>query len=304
MMNILGPFLPTLSRGRARFSETTAVMMIAAVVGACSSNGKVISPESSRPSGQATKDQVGASSEPQAETVRTPETVESEETGGRKYAGLSRAVRSGQGAQVISEAASLLGRNAYDATALNALGLYYLNLGRIPAAKAYFNKALEKNTGYAALYNNLGVALQREGDLAAAIVNFKKALRVDDRNAASLGNLGSVYLIGGDYAKARFLLEQSYKLNPNQLSVANNYAISLRVAKEFRAAQRVYDQVLSKDSKNVDALLNYATLLIEHLNQPKDGLNLVYKVKFLETDRQDVLAQANALEKKAKAELK
>jgi hypothetical protein len=39
------------------------------------------------------------------------------------------------------------------------------------------------------------------------------------------------------------------------------------------------------------------------MNKPKDGLNLVYKVKFLETDRKDVLARANALEKKAKSKL-
>jgi len=54
----------------------------------------------------------------------------------------------------------------------------------------------------------------------------------------------------------------------------------------------------------VNIHLNYAILLIDYLNKPKEGLAVVTKVKFLESDRKDVLDRANELEKKARSGIK
>jgi Flp pilus assembly protein TadD len=219
-----------------------------------------------------------------------------------KYKPLAQAIHAGRSKAITDQAARLLGTNAYDPTALNALALVHLKRGHTGAAKILLNKALERSQS-AALYNNLGVALANEGDVAGAIVNFKRALKSDVSNQQTLGNLGSLYMKGGDVNRALPLLEQSYKANPSNLGIANNYAIALRSSGDLEGASRIYDAILKADPKNVYALLNDAILMIDFQNKPKDGLTLVYKLKFLETDKKDVVARANALEKKAKAGL-
>jgi Flp pilus assembly protein TadD len=219
-----------------------------------------------------------------------------------KYRPLAQAIRSGRSKAVTDQAANLLGKNAYDPTALNALALLHLKRGHPGAAKILINKALERNQN-ASLYNNLGVALMQEDDVNGALANFKRALKSDVNNQAASGNLGSLYMQGGDVTRATPLLETSYKANPSNLGIANNYAIALRSSGDLEGASRIYDTILKQDPKNVYALLNQAIILIDFQNKPKDGLTLVYKLKFLETDKKDVVNRANALEKKAKAGL-
>ena len=108
---------------------------------------------------------------------------------------------------------------------------------------------------------------------------------------------------GGDVTRALPLLEQSYKANKLNSGIANNYAIALRQSGDLAGASKLYEDLIKANAKDVYAHLNYAILLIDFMNKPKDGLTLVYKIKFLETEKKDVLARANALEKKAKAAL-
>lgn len=221
-----------------------------------------------------------------------------------KYQPLAQAVRAGKAEQITQESSKILTVNPYDATALNTLALFYFRKGRLGAARLLLAKAFEKNPSNASILNNLAIVSLAEGDQAGAIANFKKALRVDDSHPEALGNLGSIYAGGGDFLKATPFLEQSYKANKANSSVANNYAVALRVNKNFDRAKRVYEDLLAQNSRDVNALLNYAILLVNFMNRPKDGLAIVYKVKFLETDRKEVVRKANELEKKAKSEVK
>ncbi len=221
-----------------------------------------------------------------------------------KYQPLGAAVRAAKADLIIQEAAKILSANPNDAVALNTLGLYYFRRGKISAARLLIEKALEKNQDNPALHNNLGVLLMSDNEPQLALESFKKALKLNDKHPAALGNLGSIYLAGGDYLKAQPLLEQAYSYNRNDALIANNFAITLRASKNFDKAERIYGDLIKQNSRDVDALINYATLLIDYMNKPKDGLAIVYKVKFLETDRKEIVQRANALEKKAKSELK
>jgi len=222
-----------------------------------------------------------------------------------RYDSLVKAVRkSGKASEIQEEASRLLGADANDAVALNTIALLHLRRGQPKAAKLLLARAIEKSPSVAGLHNNLGVAHLDDGDPEAAIVEFKKALDLDEGHVEALGNLGSLYLKGGNVNRAFPLLEAAYRANRSNAAVANNYALALRARNELEAARRVYADLLKTHPKDVNALLNYAILLIEFMNQPKEGLELVYKVKFLETQRKDVLATANALENKAKSELK
>lgn len=206
---------------------------------------------------------------------------------------------------VQDEAARILGTNPNDPVALNTLALIYLKRGKHGAAKLLLQRALEKDSPSAAgLRNNLGVVLLEENERDGAAAQFKKALQIDDRNGEASGNLGSIYAQNGDFQRALPLLETSYRQNKFNVQIANNYAVALRVGKDLEGARKVYEAILQINSKEVNTLLNFASLLIDHMNNPKAGLDLVYKVKFLESERKDVLMRANALEIKAKSELK
>jgi Flp pilus assembly protein TadD len=240
------------------------------------------------------------------EVQKSSQTADVGQTGeslDKKYQPMAAALRTNQLDTVGSEAGRILTSNANDAMALNALAIAHFRRGHTGAAKIFLNRAIEKNAPSAGLFNNLGVLLLAEGDSGGAISAFKKALRVNDSHAQALANLGSIYAQGGDYIRALPLLTQSYKSDSSNQAIANNTAVAMRGTGDLAGAKKIYDTILARNSRNVTALLNEATLYIEYMNQPKDGLALVYKVKFLETERKDVLARANALEKKAKAAL-
>ncbi|MES2855106.1 MAG: tetratricopeptide repeat protein [Bdellovibrionota bacterium] len=237
-----------------------------------------------------------------ADPIRA-ETAQTKSSADEKYQPLAQAVRSAQSTKINEEAAKILSTNPNDPTALNALALFHFRQGRAGAAKILLSRAFEKNADVAALHNNLGVILASESDDGAAIVSFKKALQIDNRHVEASGNLGSIYLRGGDANRALPLLEQARRGQPNNVGFNVAYGAALRAAGKLSEAQRVYEDVLKKNPRDVAANLNLAILMIDYQNRPKDGLPLVYKVKFLETERKDVVERVNALEKKAKAAL-
>lgn len=234
----------------------------------------------------------------------TPTEADMKPKGSDFYDKLKTAVRGGNSELIRDEAGKILSASPNDPVALNTLALYYFRKNKYGASRLLISRALEKNKDVASLYNNLGVIELTENDTTAAIADFKKALRLDDRHAAAAGNLGSILVAGGEYSKSLGLLESAYNANKSNAAIANNYAIALRASKDYSKAQRIYEDVVKASPRSVNALLNYSILLIDYMNKPKDGLALVYKLKFLETENRDIIARANALEKKAKAEIK
>lgn len=233
-----------------------------------------------------------------------PAAAQEKPKSGDGYSTLRTAVRSGNAELIRQEAGKILSASPNDPVALNTLALYYFRKNKMGAAKLLISRAFEKNPDVASLYNNLGVIELAEGDTTNAISNFKKALRLDNRHAAASGNLGSLLVGGGEFGKSQVLLETAYRANRRNYAIANNYAITLRASKDYSKAAKIYDEVVKANPRDVNALLNYSILLIDFMNKPKDGLALVYKLKFLETENRDIIARANALEKKAKAEIK
>lgn len=222
----------------------------------------------------------------------------------KKYQALSDALRNGQPNTVAQEAAKILAQDPNDPVALNAVAMSMHKQGRLGAAKLLLEKALEKNPTNASILNNIALIQVAEGDSQTALLTLKQAYRANDRNPEVSGNLGSLYVQGGDFNKALPFLETAYRANKLSASVANNYAIALRATGQLDKAAKIYDQLIRQNSRDVNAHLNYAILLIDYMNKPKEGLALATKVKFLESERKDVLDRANALEKKARSEIK
>ena len=285
------------------FKAALAFAMVGLVAG-CSSSGKKSQSADSSGAEVAEAPLVDDGAEPDVPSLKEG-SAENEQSSklDKKYSSLAQALRMGKSKLVTEQAAKILGANSNDPVALNALALVYIKRGQTGAAKLLLNRAFEKNPPNAALFNNLGVVLMQEDDLPGAIANFKKALKQNPAHQQALGNLGSVYMKGGDVTRALPLLEQSYKANRNNAGIANNYAVALRQSGDLAGASKLYEDLIKANSKDVAAHMNLAILFIDFMNKPKDGLTLVYKIKFLETEKKDVLARANALEKKAKAAL-
>jgi Flp pilus assembly protein TadD len=222
----------------------------------------------------------------------------------KKYQPLSAALRSGQHDAVVAEASKVLATNGSDPVALNAVAMSLYRQGRLGAAKFLLDKAFEKNQKEGSLLNNLALIQIAEGDTAGALLTFKRAYRLNDSNPEIQGNLGSLYVQGGDYTRALPLLENAFSANKNSASIANNYAIALRATNNLSRAEKIYTELIKQNPRDVTLHLNYAILLVEFLNKPKEGLAMATKVKFLESERKDVLDRANELEKKARSGLK
>jgi Flp pilus assembly protein TadD len=222
----------------------------------------------------------------------------------KKYQSLSAAVRSAQHDAVVSEASKILATNATDPVAMNSIAMSLYRQGRLGAAKLMLDKAFEKNPKEGSLLNNLALIQIAEGDSEGALQTLKQAYRLSDNNPQIQGNLGSLYVEGGDYGRALPLLENAFSSNKSSPSIANNYAIALRATKNLSRAEKIYAELIKQNPRDVNIHLNYAILLIDYLNKPKEGLAVVTKVKFLESDRKDVLDRANELEKKARSGIK
>lgn len=216
-----------------------------------------------------------------------------------KYANLSQALRTNQAQKVQEEAARVLVANPDDPVVLNALAMWNYRQKKVGAAKLLLLRAIEKGEPRAAILNNYGLTLLAEGDELAAVEQFKKALRLDESHAEANANLGAHYAKGGDWKKALPRLEAAWNSGRQDTTIANNYALALKGEGEFEKARKVFEETMKRNNKDPILLLNFAALLIDNLNRPKEGLPLVYRVKFLETERKDVLTRANQLERKA-----
>jgi Flp pilus assembly protein TadD len=220
-----------------------------------------------------------------------------------RYQALSQAIRSETEAAVTIEAGKILSANANDPVALNALAMDHLRRGRPGAARLLLQRAIETQPRLAPLFSNLGATYEAEGEIELAAVNYKRALQIDDGLASAAANLGAHYLRGADHAKALPLLRLAHQANRSNVVISNNYAIALRGTGQAKEAAEIYAETLRNNTKDVALHLNYAILLIDHLNNPKEGLPLVYRVKFLETENKTILDRAIELEKKGRGGL-
>lgn len=272
---------------------------LAVVVLGCSSQPKAVEPKV----GAATEGVMPTSSSRRVDepSVKKEEKSEAAPVGvvDSRHAALSQALRSGKTPAVNEEAARVLVAHPDDVITLNALAMWNYKQGKIGAAKLLLARAIEKGEPSAAVLSNYGLMLYAEGDELAAAEQYKKAIRLDERHAEANANLGSHYARGGDWRKALPRLEIAWKAGRMDSAIANNYALALKAEGEPEKARRVFEEAVQRNNKDPILLLNYAALLIETLNRPKEGLPLVYRVKFLETDKKEILTRANQLERRA-----
>jgi tetratricopeptide (TPR) repeat protein len=101
-----------------------------------------------------------------------------------------------------------------DAVANNALGGALLAANRIDQAVNRLKAALQNRPDYFDAHYNLGSALAAKGDFAAAVEQFRVAVRLNPQDADAEANLGSALARTGQLTEAIAHFEKALKLNP------------------------------------------------------------------------------------------
>ncbi len=220
---------------------------------------------------------------------------------------LAQARKTRSEANFIEAASKILGADATNLIALNGLGVFYFEQGKVGLAKLIFNRALAAHPNEAALHNNLGIVYLSEGRQRQALAAFRKSIELKRDYRIGAANLGSILVQYKDFEKALAPLEQGYKAlrselksNPQAVEVANNYAVALAGAGRSSDAKKVYKEILDNNTRNSQVLFNYAVLLVDRLKEKSEASKIISRLKFVAEDPESIRA-VERLEKSVSA---
>lgn len=194
---------------------------------------------------------------------------------------MNQTIKKQSEADIVKAANDLLIVNPTNLKALNALGLSNYKKGKYKAAEYFLNKALKAHSTEPGLYNNLALVKLAQNEQRDAIKLLKAGLVQKSNDIALLTNLGSIYATQKDYANAVIALEPVYKNSSKDFKIAANYAVSLAGTKKFPEATKVYEKLLSDNGSSREIMLNFSIHLIENVQNYKQGLDLINRLKFV-----------------------
>ncbi len=219
------------------------------------------------------------------------------------YSSLSAATASQNVEQIKQISLDILQNNPKDVRGLNTLAMTYYKKGLYNSAEYLLNKAIVAEPKSAASHSNLGLVLLARDAKRDAIESFKRALDYDSDLLAAAENLGALYVSAKQYDKAAEVLSRIVEQSALSEGSKLNYAVALTGTGQIDQAVSTYERILKNNSTHKQALTNLAIIKIEKQSKFEDGLDLVNRLKFVDTDfgSQDLI---KALENKAKAGLK
>jgi len=176
--------------------------------------------------------------------------------------------------------ANLLSQDPGDSKALNTLALYHLSKGRETLAKMILKSILDKDAKNAIIHNNLGVLYSQSGETRLAIEAFRKAVSLNPNYPIANANLGSIFAVGRDYGKAKHFLELAYRGGVKDLSVLNNFAVSL-MEEGSSQAENIFKEALQIGASDSNVSFNYALYLTYIKKDFREAGALIDKIRFM-----------------------
>lgn len=173
--------------------------------------------------------------------------------------------------------------------ALNKLGVYHLDRGRFVLARIIFERALKFYPKKSELHHNMGMTALKEKQKQEAVLAFEKSLSYNRNYLPSLVSLSSLYLESRN-VRALPLLARAYDQSEESRSwfkIANNYAVSLAWAGEFKKARKIYKKIQRKNKATSLSLINYAILLMEQFEDYSSAQEVLDQADFLAQNRRD-----------------
>lgn len=219
------------------------------------------------------------------------------------WAELNAAIKSQDDEQIRNTSQEILRRVPNDEKALNSLALYHYRKGRFDLSAYLLGKAIQKAPNKGELHSNLGLVELARNERSAALKSFRRAMELNPDDGVAAANLGAMFVAEKDYTKAAIVLETNYRRGPRDAKTLNNYGIALTATGKYDKAKSVYEQGLKDSSSSKELLLNYAILLVEHMGDSKEGLDVINRLKFLGPPSES-RERLSLLENKAKAGVK
>ncbi len=163
------------------------------------------------------------------------------------------------------------------ASALEAVGVMYINLGDQDRAIDYFTKAFrlsDRASEREKLHISQSYYQYVTGELDKAVETIREWEESYPRDDIALSNFGNVDALQGQYAQAAQKTEEALQVNPDSVISYDNLALFYLALGRLEDARRVYDDAIAR--KLDDDLL--------HLDR--------YWLAFLQSDVKEMSAQA------------
>ncbi len=165
--------------------------------------------------------------------------------------------RSGRAAQLVEDA---LKRGNDDPALRAVLGMSLVGAGRYEPGAAELEATLKKQPGHIPAGLSLAGLYIASGQATRAVAVAEGLVRAHPRNAALHGLLGSALAAQGEPAKARAAFTEAARLDPQLEEPALNLARLDIDEKAFDAAATRLNQILARNDKQVDAMMEVARL--------------------------------------------
>ncbi len=193
-------------------------------------------------------------------------------------------------ARFVSLVSRILNYDPNNVEALNTLGTFYLQAGKIKLAKIIFVRALKAHPKNSSVHSNMGVIALKENKKEEAIIAFKKSLGYRYSNYSAAANLGTLYMEVYEYDRALDHLELAYGRaksylsvnHPEVVKVGNNYAVALAWSGNARKSASVFEELIKNNPKEVKPILNYAILLATKVKNKDESLKWLRRVQFVD----------------------
>lgn len=154
-------------------------------------------------------------------------------------------IRSGNMASAVDHIETALRLAPDNVEALNALGLIYDDAGRFKEAVNAFIRALGIKPDFMTALTNLGATLVRTGDIDDTVRHLL-APALSARQLARVYNSSATILLkSGDRESAVRYYREAVRLDPSYTDGLYNLGLALVLEKQYPAAIRIFDHVLS-----------------------------------------------------------
>jgi tetratricopeptide (TPR) repeat protein len=153
------------------------------------------------------------------------------------------------------------------------LGNLYRDLGRIPPAMEWYQKALNLNPDYVKAHHALADILKAQGRLNEAASHYNRILKIDPNYVEAYFNLGSIFQLQGKLDRAEDYYRRALALDPNHINSHNNLGAILVLQGSFNEAEGYFNGVLKLDPNNAKAENNLAYALISRPGAGKEDID-------------------------------
>lgn len=134
-----------------------------------------------------------------------------------------------------------------------------LNKGEYKEAIRLYSEAIDKYPALEDAYNNRGVAYYKSGEYFNAIQDYSKViLEMNDEHFKARGNRVDAYIASGRNEDAIRDLRWAKEYFPDSAMVYFKMGLANFGMKDYPASAASFNQAYSKDSSNVEALVNAA----------------------------------------------